>query len=92
MAGLCVVPAIVVPAEGSSTCIVRVAAQISPRLPEREGCVQVPIFDLLKKFDGQRVADSPETGMRTFRCADHPATRCALLLSPRLLHCAEESF
>ena len=30
--------------------------------------LQVPIFDLLHKFDGQRVFDSPDTGMRTFRC------------------------
>ena len=34
--------------------------------------MQVPIFDLLRKFDGQRFVDLPGQGMRRFRITKLP--------------------
>ena len=42
-------------------------------LGEEHVCVmQVPIFDLLRKFDGQRAVDDAQVGMRRFRITKLP--------------------
>ena len=42
------------------------------RQPPATPCLQVPIFDLLRRYDGVRVADDPRTGRRTFRLLKLP--------------------